>query len=136
MERLFWQIIAGILGIFLATKFVPGVSLEIIPGQSQFFGIEFTAPWQVLVLVGGVLGLVNFFIKPILKIITLPLRVLTFGLFSLVMNMLMVWLVDILFPELTIPGLIPLFWTTIIVWVLCFLLGLYTPKRKVVVEAE
>ena len=136
MERLFWQIIAGILGIFLATKFVPGVSLEIIPGQSQFFGIEFTAPWQVLVLVGGVLGFVNFFIKPILKIITLPLRVLTFGLFSLVMNMLMVWLVDILFPELTIPGLIPLFWTTIIVWVLCFLLGLYTPKRKVVVEAE
>jgi len=136
MERLFWQIIAGILGIFLATKFVPGVSLEIIPGQSQFFGIEFTAPWQVLVLVGGVLGLVNFFIKPILKIITLPLRILTFGLFSLVINMLMVWMVDILFPELTIPGLIPLFWTTIIVWVLCFLLGLYTPKRKVVVEAE
>jgi len=134
MERLFWQIIAGILGIFLATKFVPGVSLEIIPGQSQFFGIEFTAPWQVLVLVGGVLGFVNFFIKPILKIITLPLRVLTFGLFSLVMNMLMVWLVDILFPELTIPGLIPLFWTTIIVWVLCFLLGLYTPRKKVVVE--
>jgi len=134
MERLFWQIVAGILGIFLATKFVPGVSLEIIPGQSQFFGIEFTAPWQVLVLVGGVLGFVNFFIKPILKIITLPLRVLTFGLFSLVMNMLMVWLVDILFPELTIPGLIPLFWTTIIVWVLCFLLGLYTPRKKVVVE--
>ena len=134
MERLFWQIIAGILGIFLATKFVPGVSLEIIPGQSQFFGIEFTAPWQVLVLVGGVLGLVNFFIKPILKIITLPLRVLTFGLFSLVMNMLMVWMVDILFPELTILGLIPLFWTTIIVWVLCFLLGLYTPRKKVVVE--
>jgi len=55
-------------------------------------------------------------------------------LFSLVMNMLMVWLVDILFPELTIPGLIPLFWTTIIVWVLCFLLGLYTPRKKVVVE--
>jgi len=134
MGRLFWQIVAGILGIFLATKFVPGVSLEIIPGQSQFFGIEFTAPWQVLVLVGGVLGFVNFFIKPILKIITLPLRVLTFGLFSLVMNMLMVWLVDILFPELTIPGLIPLFWTTIIVWVLCFLLGLYTPRKKVVVE--
>lgn len=134
MGRLFWQIIAGILGIFLATKFVPGVSLEVIPGQSQFFGIEFTAPWQILVLVGGVLGLVNFFIKPILKIITLPLRVLTFGLFSLVINMLMVWLVDILFPELTILGLIPLFWTTIIVWALCLLLGLYTPRRKVVVD--
>lgn len=132
MDRLFWQIIAGILGIFLATKFVPGISLEIIPGQSQFFGIELTATWQILVLVGFVLGLVNFFIKPILKIITLPLRILTFGLFSLVINMLMVWLVDILFPELIIQGLIPLFWTTLIIWVLCFLLGLYTPRRKVV----
>ena len=136
MERLFWQIVAGVLGIFLATKFVPGVSLEIIPGQSQFFGIEFTAPWQILVLVGGVLGLVNFFIKPILKIITLPLRILTFGLFSLVMNMLMVWLVDILFPELTILGLIPLFWTTLVVWGISLLLGLYQPGRKVVAIEE
>ena len=136
MERLFWQIVAGVLGIFLATKFVPGVSLEIIPSQSQFFGIEFTAPWQILVLVGGVLGLVNFFIKPILKIITLPLRILTFGLFSLVMNMLMVWLVDILFPELTILGLIPLFWTTLVVWGISLLLGLYQPGRKVVAIEE
>jgi len=35
--KLLWHIIAGILGIFLATKFVPGVSLEIIPGKSIFF---------------------------------------------------------------------------------------------------
>lgn len=128
MNRLILQIIAGILGIFLATKFVPGVSLEIIPGESQFFGIEFTAWWQVLVLVGGVLGLVNFFIKPILKIITLPLHLLTFGLFSLVINMLMVWLVNILFPELTITGLLPLFWTTIIIWALSLFLGLYKSR--------
>jgi len=32
MNSLILQIIAGILGIFLATKFVPGVSLEVIPG--------------------------------------------------------------------------------------------------------
>ena len=109
MDRLFFQIIAGILGIFLATKFVPGVSLQILPGQSSLFGIEFTAAWQILVLVGGVLGLINFFLKPVLKIITLPLRILTFGLFSLVINMLMVWVVDILFLELVISGIIPLF---------------------------
>ena len=134
MTKLFLQIIAGILGIFLATKFVPGVSLEIIPGQSSLFGIEFTADWQILVLVGCVLGLINFFLKPVLKIITLPLRILTFGLFSLIINMLMVWVVDILFLELVISGIIPLFWTTVIIWLISLLLGLYQPRRRVLME--
>jgi putative membrane protein len=134
MNSLILQIIAGILGIFLATKFVPGVSLEIIPGQSSLFGIEFTASWQILLLVGFVLGLINFFIKPVLKMITLPLRILTFGLFSLVINMLIIWTVDILFPELIISGIIPLFWTTVIIWGVSLLLGLYQPRRRVVVE--
>ena len=134
MTKLFLQIIAGILGIFLATKFVPGVSLEIIPGESSLFGIEFTAAWQILVLVGCVLGLINFFLKPVLKIITLPLRILTFGLFSLIINMLMVWVVDILFLELVISGIIPLFWTTVIIWLISLLLGLYQPRRRVLME--
>jgi len=134
MTKLFLQIIAGILGIFLATKFVPGVSLQILPGQSSLFGIEFTAAWQILVLVGGVLGLINFFLKPVLKIITLPLRILTFGLFSLVINMLMVWVVDILFLELVISGIIPLFWTTVIIWLISLLLGFYQPRRGVLME--
>ncbi len=134
MNRLILQIIAGILGIFLATKFVPGVSLEVVPGQSSLFGIEFTASWQILLLIGSVLGLINFFIKPVLKMITLPLRILTFGLFSLVINMVMVWTVDILFPELVIQGIIPLFWTTVIIWGVSLLLGLYRPRRRVVAE--
>lgn len=134
MNSLILQIIAGILGIFLATKFVPGVSLGVIPGQSSLFGIEFTASWQILLLIGSALGLINFFIKPVLKMITLPLRILTFGLFSLVINMVMVWTVDILFPELVIQGIIPLFWLSIIIWGVSLLLGLYQPRRRVVVE--
>ena len=124
MNSLILQIIAGILGFFLATKFVPGVSLQILPGQSSLFGIEFTASWQILLLIGFALGLINFFIKPVLKMITLPLRILTFGLFSLVINMGIIWAVDILFPELVISGIIPLFWTTVIVLGVSLLLGL------------
>ena len=123
-NRLILQIIAGILGLWLATQFVTGVILEIIPGQSEFFGIVFTERWQILVLVGAVLGLINFFIKPILKAITLPLRILTLGLFGLIINMLMIWVVDIIFPELTILGITSLFWTTICVWGVSFFLGL------------
>ena len=124
INRLILQVIAGVLGFFLATKFIPGIGLEVIPGKSQFFGIGLTTNWQILVLVGSVLGLINFFIKPVLKIITLPLRILTLGLFGFIINMVMVWIVDILFPELVIQGLLPLFWTTIIIWGMSFVLGL------------
>lgn len=122
MEKLIFQLIAGICGFWLAVKFVPGV--------------EFVGEIKYLIFAGIFLGLINFFIKPILKIITLPLRILTFGLFSLVINMIMIWVVDIFFPELIIQGIIPLFWTTLIVWIVSFFLGLYTPRRKVVVKEE
>ncbi len=108
MWTLFFQIIAGILGIFLAAKIIPGVA--------------FTGDWKALAIAGAVLGLLNFFIKPILKIITLPLKILTFGLFGLVVNMLIIWVVDIIFPELVIPGIIPLFLVSLIVWILSFAL--------------
>lgn len=128
MGYLILQIIAGVSGFFLATRFVPGVSLEVILGQSSLFGIDFTATWQILILIGTALGLINFFIKPILKIITLPLRILTLGLFGLVLNMIIVWAIDIFFPELIIEGIIPLFWTTVIIWGISFFLGLYKPS--------
>lgn len=124
MGRLFWHIIGGILGIFLAVKFVPGVSLEIIPGKSIFFGFPLTENWQIFLLVGSILGLINFFIKPILDKITLPLKILTLGLFSLILNMGIIWLLDVLFLEFKILGILPLFLTTIIVLVISILLGL------------
>lgn len=116
MFKLVFQIIAGILGFWLSVRFVPGV--------------EFTGSWQTLVLAGVIFGLINFFIKPILKIITLPLRILTFGLIGLLINILIVWLVaDVLFPgELEIHGILPLFWTTAIIFVVSYFLGLYTPS--------
>ena len=122
MSKLILQIIAGILGLWLATKFVPGV--------------EFSGSLQALCLAGLVLGLINFFIKPILKLITLPIRILTLGLFSLVINIAIVWLVaDVLFPgDLEIHGLLPLFFTTLIIWLVSLFLGLYNPRRKVIVE--
>ena len=108
LRRLILQIIAGVAGIWLATEFIPEVA--------------FNGPLRNLILAGLVLGLINFFIKPILNLVTLPLRMITFGLFSLVINIGIVWLMDVLFIELVIPpGLWPLFWTTIVVWFLSLL---------------
>jgi putative membrane protein len=114
MVKLIFQAIAGTLGLWLAVKFVPGV--------------EFVGEIKYLIIAGVVLGLINFFIKPLLKILTLPLRVLTLGLFSLIINMAIIWAVDVIFPELIIQGLIPLFWTTLIVWAISIFLGFYPSK--------
>ena len=116
MRLLFIKIASGILGLWLAVQFVPEVA--------------FSGTWKILLFAGVSLGLINFFIKPVLKLITLPLRILTLGLFGLIINMAMVWLVDIYFEELTIPGIAPLFWTSLIIWGLSTILPLFFPKRK------
>ena len=124
IQKLFWYTIGGALSIYLATLFVAGVSLEIIPGQNTFFGIEFTQQWQLLLIVGGILGFMNMFIKPILSLFTLPLMILTLGLLPLIINMALIWVLDILFLELIIVGLTPLLFTAIIALIINFLLGL------------
>lgn len=116
--KLLFHIISGILGLYLAARFIDG--------------IEFSGKIKILIIAGIILGLVNFFVRPVLKIITLPLTILTLGLFGLVINMLIVWLVaDVLFPkEIEIRGLIPLFWTTLIILALNFFFGLYSSKKN------
>ena len=120
MVKLIFQAIAATAGLWLAVRFVPGV--------------EFVGEIKYLILAGVVLGIINFFIKPILNLVTLPLRIITFGLFSLIINMALIWIIDVVFPELIIQGIIPLFWTTLIVWVVSTFLGFYPKRRRVVVE--
>ena len=124
IQKLFWYTIGGTLSIYLATLFVSGVGLEIIPGQNTFFGIEFTERWQLLIIVGTILGIINIFVKPIISLLTFPLKILTLGLFPLIINMFIIWVLDIIFLELVIIGLTPLFFTAIIALIINFLLGL------------
>jgi len=128
MGKLISQIIAGILGFWLAVSFLPGISLSVL-SDSSFFGFPLTAGWQIIILLGFILGLINFFLKPILKLITLPLRILTLGAFSLIINMVLIWLIDLFFQEITIPFFWPLLWTTLIIWLLNFALSNLFKKR-------
>ena len=115
MRNLALQIISGILGFWLANQFIDGVNIGI---------------WKTLLLAGLILGLINTFIKPILRFITLPLRILTLGLFGLVINLAIIWLVDYLFQDLVIGSLTALFWTSVLIWGLSTILNLIFPKSK------
>lgn len=122
MKKLIVQIIAGILGLWLAATLIPGV--------------EFSGNVKVLASAGLILGLLNYFVKPLLEGISLPLRILTLNLFSIVISMGILWFVDIITPELTIvrglslKSFIPLLWTTIFIWFISYFLSLITKKRN------
>lgn len=121
MKKLFSNIVAGFAGLWLAVQFVPNVNLQIL-NNSNFFGFPLTQTWHLLLVLGIILGLLNYFIKPILNGITLPLRIITLGLFGVVVNMAIVWFLDIMFQEITIPLWLPLLETSLIVWVINFIL--------------
>jgi len=104
MRNFLFQIIAGILAIYLAAEFIPG--------------IIFTGKIITLVLIGLVIGILNYFIKPILKIFFFPLRLLTLGLFGLVINIGITWLITYIFPNnIHLNGIFNLLELTLIIWI-------------------
>lgn len=84
---LHWLILT--IGIMITAYFVPGI---------QVSGI-ITA-----LIAGAVLGLINFIIKPILRILTLPINILTLGLFSIVLNGLLFYLLSLIVSGVTITS--------------------------------
>ncbi|MFL6128860.1 MAG: phage holin family protein [Mycobacteriales bacterium] len=81
-----------------------------------------------LLVVGAVFGLVNAFIKPVAKLLSLPLIILTLGLFALVVNALLFWLTAAVTNALGAPfevdGFWAAFWGAIVVSVVSWLLSL------------
>ena len=68
-----------------------------------FRGIE-VSDWSAAIFAAIVLGIINAVVKPILIILTIPITILTLGLFLLVINALMLWLVAGLVRGVKIEG--------------------------------
>jgi putative membrane protein len=87
-----------------------------------FDGVEI-GRWGSVLLGAAVLGLGNAILKPILALLTLPLILITFGLFYFVLNVAMLALAEWIAPDFSIDG----FWTyvgaTIVVWLVNWILG-------------
>ena len=72
-----WAITA--FALFVAAWLVPGITVD-------------SGGWVIYAAMAVILGLVNAVVRPILKLLTCPLVVLTLGLFTLVINALTLWL--------------------------------------------
>ena len=87
-----------------------------------FKGIRF-ADTGSLIVSALLLGFANAIVKPLLIVLTLPLTLLTLGLFLLVINALMILLVSSLVRGFTVSGFWTAFFASIFITVLSFVLG-------------
>jgi putative membrane protein len=67
-------------------------------------GLSFEGDFLSLILVGLIFGLVNALIRPIVKLLTLPINILSLGLFTLVINAFMLMLTAALSTSLNLTG--------------------------------
>jgi putative membrane protein len=129
MISLVLRLIINAIGLWLAAQLVSGISVTEPGGESQTdLGTIIT-----LVVLAVIFTAVNALVKPIVKMLSLPLVILTLGLFTLVVNALMLWLTAWLsgFTDygLTIAGFWSAFWGAIIISLVNFVLGLAVPDR-------
>lgn len=78
-----------------------------------FHGIRFDS-WQALLVTAIVLGIINTFIRPIVQFLALPLSILTFGIFALVVNAAMFLLASYIVPGFHIDSFWTAFWGAIV----------------------
>jgi putative membrane protein len=81
--------------------------------------------WGNLIIISAVLGLINAFIRPIVMLFTCPLIILTLGLFTLIVNGLMLSLTAWLLPNMmTLDGFWVTFFSALIISIISGLLGI------------
>jgi putative membrane protein len=88
------RLAAGALGLLLASHFVPGIRIH---------------GFETLILAALLLGIVNAIVRPVVIFLTLPLTLATLGLFLLVINAAMLWLVSAFLHGFEVHG----FWAAI-----------------------
>ncbi len=97
-------------------------------------GLDFSGTLVDLLLVAAVFGIVNSLLRPILTVLTCPLIVVTLGLFTLVINAVMLlvtgWLSDSWDLGFTVSGFWAAFWGGLVVGLVSLILSMALPEPK------
>jgi putative membrane protein len=111
----FVRLLVNAAALWVATRLVPGVSFT--GGWAPFFGVAL------------VFGVVNAVIRPITKILTFPIIIVTLGIFSFVVNGLMLWLTSSISGALGlgfhVSGFWPAFWGALVVTIVSTILTVF-----------
>lgn len=114
MKRFLLRWLINALAIWAAIEIVPGIHAE--------------GGWTVIAVVALILGFTNALLKPLLKLLTCPLILLTLGLFTLVINAAVLlftsWLAGALGLSFQVAGFWPAFWGGLIISIAGVILSL------------
>ncbi len=101
-----WVINAGTL--IAIAYYIPGISVQ------SFYSALIAAL---------ILGLINALIRPVILLLTLPVNILTLGLFTFVINALMFWLASTIVKGFYVAGFWPAFWGALIMTLVSWVVG-------------
>jgi putative membrane protein len=79
-------------------------------------GMTFHGSVSAVLVSALVYGVLNTILKPIMRLLTLPLAVVTLGLAWFFVSLMMLWLTDLLVSDFSINGFWTYVWATIIIW--------------------
>lgn len=102
LRRLLFSWIINVVALYAAEKLVDGIS--------------FTGDFGILVLTGLVFAFVNLLLKPAVKLLALPLIIVTFGIALFFINILMLYITDWLVSGFKITHFGAAVWATIVIW--------------------
>lgn len=97
------NLILSAIALLVVTYFVPGFHV---------------ASFTTALVVALILGIINAFIKPVLLILTLPITIVTLGLFTFVLNAIILLLVSRFVPGFTINGFVPALIGAVVLWLI------------------
>ncbi|MGF7142490.1 putative membrane protein [Anaerotaenia torta] len=107
MSKLLLKYISAVAAIFLLSKVIPSITIKSIPS---------------LLVMGFVLFLANLLVKPILLLLTLPFNLITFGLFSFIVNAWTIMLSDAMVKGINMNGFVNSLITALVIAILHHLL--------------
>lgn len=116
MLKFILRLLLNAIAILLVAKLVSGIAVS---------------GYGVAIVAAFVLGIVNALIRPLMHLLALPITIITFGLFALVINGLMFGLAAGLVPGFAVTGFWPAFWGAIVYSVLSYVInGLLMPDQS------
>lgn len=103
-------------------------ALALLAVSFLYSGVSVSGP-LALIIGAAVLGLVNAFVRPVLFVLTLPINLLTLGLFTFVLNGLMLWLASGLVPGFAVHGFWAAVWASILLSIVSAFLSMVVKSR-------
>lgn len=87
------RVLAIAAAVYLTVNLVPGISVS--------------GGWTTMLMLALVWSVITMVIKPVLSILTLPITIVTLGIFSLILNALLFWGMELVVPGFDVTGFVP-----------------------------